>query len=72
MFRDQWSLFKPKTNIYWLHYLLDKMIKTVHYKKTTSEEHINSLMDLKKIEKEILQFDSAKSLALSDIIINFF
>ena len=30
---DKWEEFNPKSNILWLHYVLDKMIKEVYYKK---------------------------------------
>lgn len=69
--RNQWSSFKPKTNIYWLHYVLDKMCKTVHYKKTSTNVHRIGLSNLSKMYDSILLFDSAKSLAESEMILNF-
>lgn len=71
MYSDQWSLYKPKTNIYWLHYVLDKMLKSAHYRKTSTIVHHIGLTNLSKIKDSILLFDSAKSLAESDMILDF-
>ncbi|XP_025193755.1 protein PF14_0175 [Melanaphis sacchari] len=67
---DQWESFKPATNIYWLHYVLDKMLMSVHYKKTNSILHNNGLSNLEMLKNIILSFNSAKNFAESDVILN--
>jgi serine/threonine-protein kinase haspin len=68
LFSDQWALYKPKTNIYWLHYVLDKMLETVHYKRTTTAVHNSGLKHLQKLKNSILLYDSAKTFAKSDLV----
>ena len=58
--KDDWKGFHPKTNVMWLHYLLDKLTSEVFYKNKKSKTHRSSLQrmcDLKEILIE--QFDSA-------------
>ena len=31
--KNSWEEFNPKTNLFWLHYMLEKMITEVYYKK---------------------------------------
>ena len=40
---DDWRSFYPKTNVFWLHYLLDKLIEEVPYKNTTTKLHQTSI-----------------------------
>ncbi|XP_050419589.1 uncharacterized protein LOC126832737 [Adelges cooleyi] len=67
---EQWDSFKPKTNIYWLHYVLDKMLSSVHYKYTTTMNHSSGINILQELKDSILSFDSAKSFVLSDIVLD--
>ncbi|XP_060877718.1 uncharacterized protein LOC132950329 isoform X2 [Metopolophium dirhodum] len=67
---DQWELFKPATNIYWLHYVLDKMLMSVHYKKTNTILHSNGLSNLERLKNVILSFNSAKGFAESELILD--
>ncbi|XP_050056674.1 uncharacterized protein LOC114130137 isoform X2 [Aphis gossypii] len=67
---DRWESFKPATNIYWLHYVLDKMLLSVFYKKTDTVLHNNGLSKLEQLKDVILSFNSAKSFAESDLILN--
>ncbi|XP_026806781.1 uncharacterized protein LOC113549599 isoform X1 [Rhopalosiphum maidis] len=67
---DQWESFKPATNIYWLHYVLDKMLLSVHYKKTNTILHNNGRSILEQLKNIILSFNSAKSFAESDLVLN--
>jgi len=71
LYSDQWESFKPATNIYWLHYVLDKMLMSVHYKKTNTTLHTNGLSKLEQLKNEILSFNSARSFAESDLILDF-
>uniref|UniRef100_H2ZHE6 non-specific serine/threonine protein kinase n=1 Tax=Ciona savignyi TaxID=51511 RepID=H2ZHE6_CIOSA len=55
---NDWSQFKPKTNIFWIHYLLDKFIFHVSYKYKRSKLHSNSLKLLKTLHRTVLNYDS--------------
>lgn len=71
VYRNKWDLFKPKTNIYWLHYVLDKMLTSVHYKNSKQSIQKSGLDNLKMLKDAILSFNSAKHFAESDLILNF-
>lgn len=70
MFSDRWDSYKPKTNIFWLHYVLDKMLESVHYKNTKTIVHNTGLKNLRMLKNSILLFDSAKSFAESDLVLD--
>nr|CAD7460969.1 unnamed protein product [Timema tahoe] len=53
---DDWSSFVPKTNVFWLHYLLDKMCTLVHYKKKTTKVHKAYIKQAQDLFKSILRF----------------
>lgn len=61
---EDWGGFHPKTNIFWLHYLLDKLIDAVPYKMTKSKLHRQSMAKLRSLYAEILEFNSAKDFVL--------
>lgn len=66
-----WSGFRPKTNVLWLHYLVDKLLDGVAYKKkpkgtrgrvsTSSSKKL--LVDLRK---RLLSYDSARHFVAED------
>ena len=58
---DEWKGFYPKTNIFWLHYLLQKTISEVKYKNKKSSCHRKGLSKLRKLKEQILDFDSCDS-----------
>ena len=60
---NDWQQSYPKTNIFWLHYLLDKTINNVIYKNKKSKRHRSSLLNLKKLKERILDFDSCYDFA---------
>jgi len=58
---NDWEKFCSKTNIFWLHYILEKMITEVYYKgKTSSKIHKSGLSLLKNLKKNLLEYSSAK------------
>lgn len=46
------------------------MIESVHYKNTKTIVHNTGLKNLQKLKNSILSFDSAKSFAESDIVLD--
>ena len=59
---DSWNEFHPKTNVFWLHYLIDKLINEVPYKSKKATNHKKAMAKLRKMEKEILSFSSAEEI----------
>ncbi|CAH1390653.1 unnamed protein product, partial [Nezara viridula] len=62
--KNNWQCFVPKTNVRWLHYLVDKMINRVKYQRKTAKVHTDSMKILKDIESWILNCDSSVEVAL--------
>ncbi|XP_015186578.1 PREDICTED: putative uncharacterized protein DDB_G0282133 [Polistes dominula] len=56
---NNWQEFEPYTNVLWLHYVLDKMITMVRYKKKNLKKHKNSIIQLKNLKEIILSYSSA-------------
>lgn len=59
--KNNWKKFCPKTNIFWLHYLLHKLIDVKRY-KSRSKFHQTSLNKLKRLKQDILNYDSVQML----------
>ena len=57
--KNKWQQFHPRTNVFWLHYLLNKLIEEVPYKLTKSQLHRKSLCKLRKYKADILDYSSA-------------
>lgn len=70
MMRDyvngSWGEFHPKTNIFWLHYLIDKLIGEVPYKSVKSAVHRSNMMKLRALKNKILEYSSAKEYVLEN------
>ncbi|KAK9509663.1 hypothetical protein O3M35_006927 [Rhynocoris fuscipes] len=61
---DRWDQFVPKTNVRWLHYLIDKMLKKVKYQRKTAKVHRDSIRTLQDIESWILNCDTSVDVAI--------
>ncbi|XP_020520416.1 serine/threonine-protein kinase haspin homolog isoform X1 [Amborella trichopoda] len=59
-----WEGSFPKTNVLWLHYLVDILLTKKSYKHTDKD-----LRDLRSLRKRLLSYDSAKA-AVSDCFFN--
>ncbi|KAM3910033.1 serine/threonine-protein kinase haspin, partial [Leptodactylus fuscus] len=58
--QNVWSLYKPHSNVLWLHYLCDKLLSQVSYiKKPTSAAQRRDLRRLQDFRREVQQFGSA-------------
>ncbi|KAG5346810.1 HASP kinase, partial [Acromyrmex charruanus] len=56
---NDWRKFEPYTNVLWLHYILDKMITAVRYKKKNLKVHKHAVIRLKEFKDIILNYNSA-------------
>ncbi|EFN83070.1 Putative serine/threonine-protein kinase haspin-like protein, partial [Harpegnathos saltator] len=56
--QNNWQKFEPYTNVLWLHYILDKMITTVRYKRKNLKAHKQAINKLKELKNKILNYDS--------------
>ncbi|KAM9525908.1 serine/threonine-protein kinase haspin isoform 1-T1 [Guaruba guarouba] len=57
---NSWSDYHPHSNVLWLHYLSEKLLKAVAYKnkeKTSAQKKI--MQQLQKFHREVLNFESA-------------
>ena len=59
---NRWNRFRPRTNVLWLDYLLDKLIRSVPYRcKASGAANRRSLAALKKLKARMLEYDSAEA-----------
>uniref|UniRef100_A0A182WPR0 non-specific serine/threonine protein kinase n=1 Tax=Anopheles minimus TaxID=112268 RepID=A0A182WPR0_9DIPT len=56
--QNQWNLHAPKTNVYWLHYLLEKLTSLRNYREKTSQVHRVAMRTMKELSEVLLQFNS--------------
>lgn len=54
-----WDHFEPHTNVYWLHYLIDKMINGARYSSRKAQKHRNAIAELMKMRDYFLDYKSA-------------
>ncbi|XP_041278909.1 serine/threonine-protein kinase haspin isoform X2 [Onychostruthus taczanowskii] len=57
---NSWTDYHPHSNVLWLHYLADKLLKAMSYKKKASTPALKKIKtQLSKFHKEVLTFESA-------------
>ncbi|XP_067656561.1 uncharacterized protein [Haliotis asinina] len=61
--KNEWEPFNPHSNILWLHYLVDKLLKQKRYKRNNREDR-EAMRYLRQIQAEALQYTSSKHLVL--------
>ncbi len=62
-YRNEWETFNPRTNIMWLHYLVDKLLNQKKYKRNGRDDR-EAMRYLRQFHKEVLSYDSATHLIL--------
>jgi len=62
---NEWSAFHPKTNIYWVHYLVDKLMSKGRYAETISPAHLIYMGKMERFKDLILKFQSCYDFALN-------
>ncbi|XP_050080575.1 serine/threonine-protein kinase haspin homolog [Anopheles maculipalpis] len=55
---NQWNLHSPKTNVYWLHYLLDKLTSMRKFREKTSKAHKTAMKTMKELKEVLPRFSS--------------
>lgn len=63
---NKWERFCPKTNIFWLHYLVGKLLEKKF--KSKAKVHDAAIKTLKSLEKKILGYESCHQLILNKVI----
>ena len=63
---DDWEKFSPRTNVFWLQYLIKKMIQGVNYPKKSMKTALfnKRLKKLKDIEIDLSDYDSASDFVM--------
>ncbi|KAJ7398282.1 Serine/threonine-protein kinase haspin [Pitangus sulphuratus] len=63
---NSWTDYHPHSNVLWLHYLADKLLKDVSYKRKASTLALKKIkVQLTKFHKEVLTFESAHDVLLN-------
>ncbi|KAL9916199.1 putative serine/threonine-protein kinase haspin homolog isoform X1 [Glossina fuscipes] len=55
---DQWEKFEPKTNVFWISYIIKKFICGVSYKNDSSKIHSQHIRKLEEFDESILTHSS--------------
>lgn len=66
VYRNDWKNFEPYTNVLWLHYIVDKMITALRYKRTNTKTHKQYIAKLKGLKDRTLSYGSATQFVLTD------
>ncbi|KAL1122938.1 hypothetical protein AAG570_003263 [Ranatra chinensis] len=60
---NNWEMYRPKTNVMWLHYLVDKMANSVEYAIKKPKRHYTSMRTLKVVKNWMMACKSASDAA---------
>ncbi|XP_035787118.1 putative serine/threonine-protein kinase haspin homolog [Anopheles albimanus] len=55
---NQWNRHQPKTNVFWLHYLLEKLIACRNYRDKMTKVHRTTMKSMKDLSAILLDFES--------------
>jgi serine/threonine-protein kinase haspin len=64
-----WDTFNPHSNVVWLHYLADKLLKAMRYPRNTREDQV-VCRQFRQLVKEALEYESAFGLVLDSPFVN--
>jgi len=56
----KWEMHSPKTNVFWIHYLVSKMIEGVRYKKKKTKALLQSFKDF---GDKVLRYETTAQIA---------
>ncbi|CAL8073114.1 unnamed protein product [Orchesella dallaii] len=65
--RNQWDTFSPKSNIFWLHYLAEKLFMKGEYSTPKSPYHVKALRKLREFSTIVFEYDSAMTFVFSAV-----
>ncbi|XP_075151674.1 haspin isoform X2 [Haematobia irritans] len=61
---DKWEIYNPKTNVFWISYIISKMLEGVTYKSTQSKLHSEYMEKLISLNTNILKYASCFDCAI--------
>lgn len=56
--RNNWETFNPKSNVWWLHYLTDKLLRRKQYTRNTKNDQA-IFREMRLLLKEMPNYSSA-------------
>lgn len=59
-----WAEFHPYSNVMWVHYLTDKLIKSTRYPDNSTREHASFMRHFRTFLREALQFPTSAHLLI--------
>lgn len=65
---NDWQHFEPHSNVLWLHYLLDKLITLVKYRRIRSKIHKKYISKLQVLKKQIVEYKSVEEFVIHNFI----
>ncbi|OXA46352.1 putative serine/threonine-protein kinase haspin [Folsomia candida] len=66
--RNRWGPFNPKSNIMWLHYLVDKLLSKKHWTETATFDHRVFLGQMHHLKSRLLSFTSCHDFVCSPLL----
>ena len=65
--RDNWYRFNAYSNVLWLHYLLDKLVRAKTYTQADRARQLHTALhrQLRSVHRDMLAYDSAFQLVTS-------
>lgn len=54
-----WQRFAPYNNVFWLHYVIDKMVSGARYKTKKTKQHRAAIDNLMQLRDDLLDYKSA-------------
>jgi len=62
-YSDNWYTFNAFSNVLWIHYLIDKLLKAKTYTTTEKSRQLTAVhRQLRGVNRELLEYNSARHL----------